>query len=88
MKKVLISFHCDIHSRKEGWLRQFDLVEEVITKSTTIKARILCHDHVERTLEYLVKEFETLFEIKLSELVLPLSEATMVSEALKNQLKG
>lgn len=83
MKKVIISFYCNIHSSSTGWLRQFDIVEDVVTKLATIKARVLCIDNVERILDYSIAEFEYIFKTNLGEIELPVFQALIVASGLQ-----
>lgn len=68
MKKVIISFYCDKNSMEDGWLKKFDLVEDVISEIKTIKATVYCVDGVTRILDYSISEFEYTWKINLAEL--------------------
>ena len=74
MKKVLITYYCDKNGN-DGWLKQFSIVEDIVTKLSTIKAEVVCIDGVKRTLDYLFSAFEYEWKINLSEIELPKCEA-------------
>lgn len=71
MKKVLIHFFCDINVASEGWLKEWFIVEDTITKLSTIKAKVFCNDGIERIFDYSIAEFEYVWKINLGELELP-----------------
>ena len=68
MKKVISTFFIDKNSVEEGWLREFSIIEDVITSFKTVKARILCIDGKERWMDYSFGEFEFTWKINLSEI--------------------
>ena len=71
MKKSIVSFFCDKNSATEGWLKEWHIVEDTISKLSTIKARVLCIDNIERWFEYSVSQFEYIWEINIDEIELP-----------------
>ena len=70
MKRVLAHFFCSINNPQEGWLKEWFIVEDTITKLSTIKAKVNCIDGVQRTFDYSFAEFEYTWKINLGELVL------------------
>ncbi len=69
MKKVLATFIIDKHSDDSGWLHEFRIVEDTITKNKTIYCLILCFDEEKRWIHYSIQKFESEWKINISELI-------------------
>jgi hypothetical protein len=69
MKKVLATFITDKHSDDSGWLREFRIVEDTITKRKTIYCRVLYYGKDEIWRNYSIQKFETEWKINISELI-------------------
>lgn len=83
MKKVIIHFFHE-KSNQEGFLKEWFIVQDVIIELYTIKARVLCIDGVERTLDYSIAEFEYAWKINLGELPIPIPIALAVAKELQS----